>query len=268
MNLEYVPLLQIQRDIQEMPRGMDRFRHYLRTVGAKDSPTLELPTLLIMNPMGKDHVTRHLDALLAMNAENIAADAVHEAAGQVTMIPGDFKIGLVIADDAGGGWTNRCDYEFTLRFPRGRTGPTARDLPRWLKHFWIHAVLWSSEAPTETAVREAILTTIFRAAYLAKHDFPNTLRDMLTQEGDVLARAGCSGPVLDAAELAATRAILQPLLDAVDKRTVIECMFGDEPASTLGFTPRGLRPWAGIALALHDSQNYVPPLSGLPISQW
>jgi len=261
MNLEYVPLLQIQRDIQEMPRGMDRFRHYLRTVGATDSPTLELPTLLIMNPMGKDHVTRQLDGLLAMNADRVAADAVREAVSQIKTTSGDFKIGLVIADDAGGGWTNRCDYEFTLRFPRGRTGPAARALPRWLKHHWLHSVLWSSESPTEKAVREAIRTTVFRTAYLAEHGFPRVLRDMIAQEGAIMARECCTEPVLADTDLAATRAILQPCLDADDKRTIIECLFGDEPASTLGFTPRGLRPWAGIALALHDAKRSAPKSS-------
>src|SRR5213595_1399367 len=75
MNLEDVPLLQIQRDIQALPRDYERFRKYLRIVGAADSPTLKRPTLLMMNPMGKEHVTGLLDALLAMDAETIAAAA-------------------------------------------------------------------------------------------------------------------------------------------------------------------------------------------------
>lgn len=32
------------------------------------------------------------------------------------------------------------------------------------------------------------------------------------------------------------------------------CLFGDAPARTLGFTPQGLSPWAGLALALHDAR--------------
>ena len=41
---------------------------------------------------------------------------------------------------------------------------------------------------------------------------------------------------------------------ADDMRTAIECLFGDAAGRTLGFTPRGLSPWAGLALALHDAQ--------------
>jgi hypothetical protein len=39
MNLNYVPLLQIQRELQGLPRSYERFRQYLRTIspdGARD----------------------------------------------------------------------------------------------------------------------------------------------------------------------------------------------------------------------------------------
>jgi hypothetical protein len=48
--------------------------------------------------------------------------------------------------------------------------------------------------------------------------------------------------------------VLIPYLDAEDTRTCIECLFGDAAGRTLGFTPRGLSPWAGLALALHDAR--------------
>jgi hypothetical protein len=77
---------------------------------------------------------------------------------------------------------------------------------------------------------------------------------MLAQEGQVMAAAGCVGPVLDEEDIAYTRDVLVPFLDAGDKRTAIECLFGDDAGRTLGFTPRGLSPWAGLALALHEAQ--------------
>jgi hypothetical protein len=74
-----------------------------------------------------------------------------------------------------------------------------------------------------------------------------------------MAMAGCTepvatAPVLDEEELEYTRAVLAPYLEAGDKRTAIECLFGDMAARSLGFTPRGLSPWAGLSLALHDAQ--------------
>jgi hypothetical protein len=211
-----------------------------------------------MNPMGKEHVTGLLDALLALDADGVAARAAAKASVQLADEPGDFKAALVIVDDLMGGWTNRSAEEFTHRFQVGPPPPPDFRLPRWTKHYWVNGILWSSEAATERAVREAMLTAIYRAAYVQRHGPARSLRAMLTQEGCVMARAGCTGPVLDTEDLAYTRAVLMPFLDAGDKRTAIECLFGDAAGRTLGFTPRGLSPWAGLALALHDARSNTP----------
>ncbi|HKB39341.1 MAG TPA: hypothetical protein VKD72_23085, partial [Gemmataceae bacterium] len=136
---------------------------------------------------------------------------------------------------------------------RTRRSPPER--PRWLKDYWVMGVLWSSEVPTEQTVREAVLTGAYRIAYLHRHGPARTLRDMLAQEGQVMALAGCTGPVLDEEDIAYTREVLTSYLDADDMRTCIECLFGDAAGRTLGFTPRGLSPWAGLALALHDARS-------------
>ena len=81
---------------------------------------------------------------------------------------------------------------------------------------------------------------------------------MMAQEGRVMAMAGCNRPELDADDLAYTREVIAPLLNAGDKRTIIECLFGDEASASLGLTPRGLSPWAGLALALHDARSGRP----------
>jgi hypothetical protein len=269
MNLDYVPLLRVMRKLHDIPRGqppdfngMKRFRQYVRTIfprkknGEIDENAVYLLPLLAMNPMGKDHVTALLDAYLAMDADGIGARVAAEVAARLADVPGDFKVGLVVADDLMGVGTNRYDCEFAWRFgpnhvPSG-SGPPKR--PRWLKDYWLQGVLWSSEAPSEQAVREAILTAAHRVAYMHQHGPARTLRQMLAQEGQVMAVAGCSEPTLDAEDIAYTREVLTPYLDADDMRTCIECLFGDAAARTLGFTPRGLSPWAGLALALHDAR--------------
>jgi hypothetical protein len=249
------------RELHSIPRGMKRFRQYLRTIFPEDKNADQLIPLLAMNPMGKEHVTALLDAYLAMDGDGIGARAAAEAAARLADVPGDFKVGLVVADDLLGGGTNRYDYEFTFRFGpdclRGLHGPPK--LPRSLKDLWLHGTLWSSEAPTERAVREAILTAAYRVAYMHRHGPARILREMLTQEGQVMALAGCCGPTLDADDLAYTREVLAPFLNAEDMRTCIECLFGDAAARTLGFTPRGLSPWAGLALALHDARPNPTP---------
>jgi hypothetical protein len=205
--------------------------------------------------MGKDHVTALLNALIALDADGIAARTVEKTLARLAGEPGEFDAGLVVVDDLMGGWTNRYAAEFTVRF---QSGPPPANPPPWMTRRWLFGALWSSEPATEQAVREAMEMAIYRMVYIQQHGLARTLRAKLAQEGHVMAAAGCTAPTLDADDLAYTREVLIPYLDADDMRTAIECLFGDAAGSTLGFTPRGLSPWAGLALALHDARPNQP----------
>jgi hypothetical protein len=244
VNIEFVPLLQIQRDLYSISRGPERFTAYLKTMVSPDGTDVRLPPLVTMNPMGKDHLPALLDSLLAIGAEATAADASTEAANQLDGTPGNFKLGLVVADDLKGGWTNRYASEFFHRFE----GPAAH------KRGWLSAWIWSSETPTLAAVREEVQGVVFRAAYVIEHGAALNLADMLAQEGNVMAMAGCSEPSLDAPDLDYTREVLRPHLQATDLPTLIPCLFGDSAAHALGYPPQGLTHRAGLALALSEAQ--------------
>ena len=253
MNLEYVPLLHQARQLYDLPRGRNRFHEYLRTMRDGDGSGLELPPLVIMNPMAREHVPAMIDRIIAMDADGIAARAVVQAARDLVETPGDFKIALVVADDLMGGWTNRYASEFDMRFPHIAISPEGLQPPHWSHDLWLGAVLWSSESVSERSVHETVLAAIYRAAYLARHGHARTLRDMLAQEGWVMAESGFSEPQLAEEDLAYTRDVISAFLEVGDMRTAIECIFGDAAARSLGFTPRGLSPRAGLALALHDA---------------
>ena len=106
MKLEFVPLLQVQRDLYRLPRGMERFRAYLKTMIDPETNDLKLP-LSAMNPMAKDHAPALLDRNLALDADGVAARAVAEAESRLSNVVGEFKVTLLIVDDSMGGWTNR-----------------------------------------------------------------------------------------------------------------------------------------------------------------
>jgi hypothetical protein len=252
VNLDYVPLLQIQRDLHLIPRGMERFERYLGKLPDRDGSDVVVP-LLVVNPMAKDHVLHLLDALIAFDADAIGARAAADAAATLGDVPGRFKTAVVVADDLMGAGTNRHACEYDLRFGPVGARPSSRT------RNWLTGVLWSSEAPTERAVREAVLTAAHRVAYGHAHAPGRTLRDKLAQEGYVMARAGCAGPCLDPGEIEYTREVIAPHLDSEDMPTAIGCLFGDAASRALGFAPRGLSAWAGLALALHDARSAPPP---------
>lgn len=240
MKLEYVPLLATQRELYALPRGAERFGEYLRTMIDPETSDLRLP-LSAMNPMGKDHAPRLLDALAAIGADEIGARAAAEAAAAVADEPGEFRVGLVVSDDAGGGWTTRAAAELAHR--RGEAGLLMRG--------WITGLLWTSEKHDRAVVREEVLTSVFRAAHIARRGPARTLRELLVQEGNAMRMAGARNPALEPHTLVATRQILLRLLDRDDIPTLVAALFGDAAARELGYEPLGLRPRAGLALALH-----------------
>jgi hypothetical protein len=246
MKLSFLPLLQIQRDLYAMPRGMERFREYIKTMTDPETGDLALP-LVAMNPMGKDHIPALIEEYIGLGAEHIASDAIDGIRRGDQPADRDYKVALVVSDDLKGGWTNRWASEFSHRL----------ESAAFLKRGFITALLWTSEPATASRVRDAVLTSIHRAAYLQAHPAPKTLRGMLEQEGYAMARAGCTTPALDADDLAYTRAVIEPHLDAHDRATVIACLFGDAAATALGYPPQGLSGRAGLALALSEARAFA-----------
>ena len=243
MKLKFVPLLQLQRDLYNIPKGQERFRTYLATLVNADASDVEFPPLAAMNPMGKDHIPTLLDTLLAIDADQIASLAIKEISDQVAADSGTFKLGLVVADDLMGGWTNRYTSEFSTRF----------GIENSLKRGWLSGTLWTSEAPTIQKVREETLITVYRAVYIQRHGFTETLQDMMHQEGFAMVMAGCSQHNLDEDDIAYTREVITPHLSSPDYPTVIVCLFGDQAAHALGYKPKGLSARAGLSLALHQA---------------
>jgi hypothetical protein len=242
MNVELIPLLQTQRELYAIPRGRERFRTYLEImIGGTDDVAL-LP-LVAMNPMGKEHVAEMLDALVAFSAEDVAAAAVEEAMRRLAPADGHVRVGVVAVDDLKGGWTNRYFTEMGLRF----------QLRSAIKRGWATVACWTSEEWTPAKVREEVLASLYRFAYVQQRGLSKTLGEMMTQEGFAMAFAGMQQPTLDAEELDYAREVIRPHRDSTLATIALPCLFGDEAAHLVGYETLGLPPRAGFAVALEDA---------------
>ena len=186
MKLEFVPMLEVQRDLYRIERGSGRFHEYLQTMLDPETGELRLP-LTMMNPMAKEHLPKYLDLLQAIGAEDAGARAVEEAPAKLGEEPGHYRVGIVVADDAGGGWTHRAASE--LMHLQGELALEKRG--------WITPILWSSETYGPPEIREEVLISIYRAIYVARRGAPRTLRDILLQEGSAMRLAGARNPALE-----------------------------------------------------------------------
>jgi hypothetical protein len=252
MRVDYVPLLQTQREVYKVPRGWDRFRQYLEIMqpGTDD----QIVPMFVMNPMAKEHVTARLDELLALDADGIAGRAAAGAARRLAHLAGQYKAGIVLADDVQGGWTNRYLSDAQLRFgytlrPRQRAKANAAGAGGW-----IVGLLWASEEPTPRHIDATIQAAVYRAAYVQHHGLPTTLRQMLVQESLALAFADARPASLDKEESEYARHVIRPYLDSTDFPVAFACIYGDSAAHAVGYPQFGLPDGAGLTVAYQRIQ--------------
>ena len=243
MRFELVPTLDKLREVYLVPRGPERFQAYLAATagGAQRAEEVNLPPLVLANPMAKKNVLAFVEDWLALKAEDVARQVLNDANARFEAIPfpRSIKVGLAVLDDLGGGWTNRAIND-AARFEVGRT----------LQHIgWLTVHLWVSEVPSLPALRLSVLEATHRAAYAVQHGDSLMLAARMRQEGWVAARAG-RAPTFDADELAYSRAVIASHLSSTHQPTVIACLYGDEAARQWGYAPLGLSAHAGFEVAL------------------
>ena len=187
-----------------MPRGPQRFRAYLdaMTDGHGD---LKLP---LFNPMGKGHIAALLDRLIGAGAEGPAREELARVAERLSedALGGAVRVALVVADDAGGGWTDRCLSDEQVRF-QGRA---------LRKREWAVAVLWTGDPPHAHGperIAAATAEAVYRHAYQRRHGEPRRLRDRLLQEGLAVRFGGAPGSRPAPAERARTASVVRGHLD-------------------------------------------------------
>ena len=201
---------------------------------------LKLP-LPLFNPMGNEHVAAVLDRLIGARAEDTAREAVARVADRLPedALGGAARVALVVADDAGGGWTDRFLSDEQVRFQ-------ARALH---KRGWAVAVLWTGDPPHAHAperIEAATVEAVYRLAYQRRHGEPRLLRDRLLQEGLAARFGGTPEHRLGDSATALTAKVVGRHLDADRFDTCFACLYGDDAARRAGYDPLGLPPWAGF----------------------
>jgi hypothetical protein len=248
MKVSYLPVLEVLRELYAQPRDMRRFRAYIaQLTGGGDDVVLPIG---VANPMAREEALARVDELLAMGAEEIGAATVGEAEQRLRDVRTvEIKASIVLADDAGGGWTNRWTTEAMVRFP-GRGA---------LKRPFATALMWTSEPFSAELLRQEVLAAIYRVAYQQRFGLPSSLAERMSQEG-LAARFAGMGPRLTGEALDRAREIIARLGPDPSYPAVFAALYGDAAAAELGYEPLGLPPRAGFEVAVSEAGD---PLAAL-----
>lgn len=247
MRIEYVPQLELLRELYQQPRDMARFYWYLeRMLGENADGQLDVVVpMTLANPMGREHCLAAVNALLAIDAERVAQEAAEDALPRFSDVDVTVKLSVTLLDDVKGGWTHRYLTEAGMRMctdPRLlRCGIRRRQ--------FVVVPCWASETYTPERIRQLTRAGLFSFAYLYQHGAPRTLREIMALDGQARAFAG-ERPVLDQEELDYTAQVIAPHMESESFPIQFACLFGDEPARAVGYAPLGLSAYAGWDLAL------------------
>lgn len=243
MRFEVVPILAMAREVYAMPRNMDRFRAYLKTMLNEDGDDVAFVPMVAMNPMGREHVLAAVDHLLAMDAEALVAKALRDVEKELQQPEVALKVGITVLDDVRGGWTQTEMSEAEFYF--GTREPRKNDRRR----NWLTILTWTKRLPDRASLLQETRAAAYRYHHQAIHGRATTLRAAIAQEGAAWRFAGRS-PTLPPDAIAAARAALEPHLDDARFATLFAGMYGDRAAAELGHKPLGVPERAGFEVGL------------------
>lgn len=250
--IDYIPTLTTLRELYSKPRNMTRFNWYIEQItGTNEAGKLDIVMPIgDVNPMGREHCLAAVERLIAFDADGVAANAAKEAAQRLSLDQVDLHAHVFInlLDDLRGGWTQRHFKEAGYRYSSELGIRANRE-----RHFVLVAI-WASEVEcfSPEQVWQQTLDAVYRYTHMQQHGRPITLRQMMALDGLAAQFASITGPTLDLDDLAYTREVIAPHLDATDAPTQLVCLFGDECAEATGYPKMGLSPRAGVAFAIHE----------------
>lgn len=240
MELEPLPLLEAQRSIYALPPGLGRFQTYLNVM-RQGTDDIVLP-LSQMNPMGKGHVAELAHQLIAFAAEDVVAGVCAELRPRLVRLDADLQVGLVLIDDAAGGWTNRFLTDATERFKNEAD----------VKRGWSVVFVWTGETWDADKVKLETRRAVYRSLYKLRHGLPKTLRQMMRQEG-LAAYFASAETQLSQEDLRRSRKIISAQLETKHYPTAFACFYGDAGALAAGYPALKLPEMAGLEVALVDT---------------
>ncbi len=248
MKAKLEPILEECRAIYDLEGVMDRYWVYVNLMTKTRG---ELVPLGDFSPMGRRQKD-FLHVLIKMKAEEFAQEVCDQVGAEIN-VDVSYRVMLVVVDEPANGWTQRyltdADWRFSDKIEKLAKSSGTPAFDRWVTvNLWTTDESLHPREPSYEWIQMLVRSALFRAHLQRQNGYPVKLADMLRQEGMVMVFSGENLP-LTTSDLAKTEEIIVPLLESTNFATNFAALYGDEAALSVGYSPLGLKPKAGFALA-------------------
>lgn len=237
-----LPVLDKMIEFYELPLEPARFQTYIKMLSGGKNDELVFP-IGAYNPMAKSHVLERLVELKSMNAEaNMEAqflefnDAFTEEDKDMII-----HVGINLADDLKGGWTNRYSTEFDQIFK----------INALVERNFCTPILWSSEPYSQSLIENRTKAYIARHIHYREHGRVITLQEHFDMEKTAASYAVSEHDPLEEVEKDLLLEYLAEQGGNEDYATIFNFFMGDEASEHLGYKTFGIPPYGGFRLAYH-----------------
>jgi hypothetical protein len=208
-------------DLYSLPLGQSRFETYLSLLKGGTKGDLILP-IGGYNPMAKGHVLDKLNEAKKLDVESIMMYVCESIDSNR-----DYKVAFTLADDVGGGWTNKYTTDFSSKF----------DLHALYTRRFCTPYFWSSEILTKELIIHRTKQQCYRSIHQEEKGRLKTLEDHVVQELFVADKCE-SNSVPYLLEFINSKTYLVSK-ESEEYNLIFNFFYGDEASTALGYKTYG-----------------------------
>ena len=231
MKFQLLPVADIMIALYQTPVSADRFTNYMKILQGNAPGDITMP-VTFFNPMGKEHVLNRLKELKDLKAEEHMKTILAYINRTITSFSSkEITVSLALADDLGGGWTNRYTTDYDSKF-------NTNDL---LKRNFCNPLFWVSEAYSEDLIKERTADYCYRVLYRSTASQPLTLEDHLEQELFVARHNPFRTSDSHMEELNKIDSFYKQHKQTTQYPTIFNFLYGDDASREIGHTAYGIK---------------------------
>lgn len=239
MGFLLLPVIDVMIELYQSPINADRFTKYMKILQGDSPGNISMP-VTYYNPMGKEHVLKKLVELKKLKAEEVIEQTLLTINKTLPADTLNVRVSPALADDLGGGWTNRFTTDYDSKF-------NVNDM---FKRNFCTPVFWVSEEYTVEKIQERTADYCYRIFYRSITPQPLTLKDHIKQEAFVANKntfKKSEGPLVNYKTL---DTLYLDHKNSSSYPTIFNFLYGDSASKELGHSAYGVREeWAGYKYA-------------------